>query len=220
MIRLDTLAITGHNNQQLPNRFVRQEEETDHLTILFPGFAYGTDLPLLYYPARLLGDMGAEVLMIDRLYSDVAGFRDLSEPERARMIITDGLAASEAALQQRDYKQITLISKSIGTLTMARLLRLEPRFANADCIWLTPLLKHPKLREMICEKKPRSLFIIGSADEHYDAGYLKEVQEATSGETLLIDGAGHSLEIPGKIIESVQQMERILERVRRFKVGS
>ena len=213
---LDRLDIIGHDDRPLPHRFVRQEKGSDHLAIVFPGFAYGLDLPVLYYPARMLGELGAEILMLDRLYTDLEGFRHLSEAERARTIVTDGLALCGAGLAAGEYRRITLIGKSLGTLTMARLLKLENRLAGATCVWLTPLIKHERVREMIGLKKPRSLFVFGSEDEHYDPTAATEVLEATGGESILIEGAGHSLEIPRRLVESIREIGRVTERIEEF----
>ena len=215
-MHLDKLSIIGHDNLPLPHRFVRQESGSDHLAIIFPGFSYGSDSPALYYPARLLGDLGAEVLMLGRLYSNLEGFRSLSEAERARTIVTDGLALCNAGLNERPYRQITLVGKSIGTLTMARLLKIEPRLSDATCIWLTPLVKGEKLREIIVEKEPRSLFIFGSADEHYEPSLVEEVVNATEGKSFVIEGANHSLEIAGKLVESIRQIGLVVEEIEQF----
>ena len=215
-MRLEHLSIIGHNNDPVPNRFIKQAGESKHLALFFPGFAYSNDLPALYYPARLLSDLGSDVLLVDKLYSETLNFRDLSESEQARMIVTDGLAACEAGLAQGEYEEITLVGKSLGTLTIARLLKLDPRLTEATCIWLTPLIKHERLRNLIIEKKPRSLFAIGSADDHYDSDLLAELQETTEGESVVLYGAGHSLEIPGKLIESMQQMVVMVEKIEEF----
>ena len=213
---LEHLHIIGHNNESVPNRFIKQAGGSKHLAMFFPGFAYGTDLPALYYPARLFSDLGVDVLLLDKLYSEIPNFRDLPEPERARMIVTDGLAMCEAGLAQQEYQQITLVGKSLGTLTMARLLKLDPRLAQATCVWLTPLLKHDRLRNLIVEKRPHSLFVIGSADDHYDRELLSDLQETIGGESIVLEEAGHSLEIPGKLIGSMQQMVVMVEKIEAF----
>ncbi len=216
---LEKLSVLGCDNQPFPNSFIRQGFETNHLAIFFPGFAYGHQLPALHYPARLLADYGADVLRLERLYATTAGFSELPENERIRTIIGDALSACKAGLAQRSYQRITLVGKSLGTMAIARLLKLEPELHNAHCIWLTPLIKHDKTREAIIEKRPRSLFVIGTADDHYDPEILSQLEEATEGTSLIIQGANHGLEIPGNVQKSIKGMEELVLNITQFLHG-
>ena len=213
------LPITGCDNKPFPNSFIRQDFETDHLAVFFPGAAYRHELPALHYPTRLLTNMGVDALRLERLYATMAGFSELPANERNRTIIADGLSACKAGLAQRNYQQITLVGKSLGTIVMARLLKLEPELQNANCIWLTPLVKHEKTREIILEKQPRSLFVIGTADDHYDAEILSQLEEATGGTSLIIQGANHGLEIPGDVHGSIKGMEELAVSITQFLQG-
>ena len=210
--------IRGHDGEPLPHTFIRQEE-SEHLVLLFPGGAYGPDRPLLYYPSLLLTEAGADLLRLERLYSELPGFGSLSEGERARMIVTDALAAVDVIMAQRSYTRITLIGKSIGTLVAARLLKLEARLAAADCIWLTPLCDNPRWAAMVTERAPRSLFVCGTADRFYDPVVLDAVRAATGGETVIVDDANHSLEIPGDIARTIDAHRRVVEAIGFFVEG-
>ncbi len=99
---------------------------------------------------------------------------------------------------------------------MGHLLLTVPQMPQVQAIWLTPLLKLPKLRTQIQRVHPRSLFIIGTEDPHYGAVELTELEKVTQGETLVIKGAGHLLEVPGGIIPSLQVMEQIMHTIQRF----
>lgn len=210
------LSIVGHDNAPLPHSFIRHERDTSHLAVFFPGLAYGPERPALYYPARLLGEMGADLLRLERLYQDFPGFADMTEGERARVMVTDALSACETALRHREYRRITLVGKSIGTLAMARLLKLMPALRQADCVWLTPILANERLRRMLAEVRPRSLFVIGTADRFYDAGLLQEVEEKTEGRSVVVEGGDHSLEIPGSVAASIRGMEAIIQEISAF----
>lgn len=216
MASLHTLPIIGHDNNPFPHSFIRQDRETEHLAILIPGFAYGQESPALYYPARLLSDMGADVLRLERLYAEFPGFGDLAESERARVIVADALSACEAGLKQRSYRRITLIGKSIGTLAMARLLTLMPALKGADCIWLTPLLENERMRRSILEHRPRSLFVIGTEDRFYNPELLSEVERGTEGRSLVIEEADHSLEISKSVTASIEVMSSLIREISAF----
>src|SRR5665648_148706 len=42
------------------------------------------------------------------------------------------------------------------------------RLEQVRCVWVTPLLRDDRLRAQIKQAKPRSLFVVGTADGHYD----------------------------------------------------
>jgi hypothetical protein len=58
--------------------------------------------------------------------------------------------------------------------------------------------------------KGHSLFVIGTLDSHYDLAYLEEVRLASGGESVVIQGADHSLEIEGNTIGSIRAVEQIV----------
>jgi pimeloyl-ACP methyl ester carboxylesterase len=213
MAERKTLQIAGYRNEPVPNTFFRQKEDAQHVAIVLPGVRYTCHMPLLYYPSRLLRIQGADVLWVEYAYNERRDFQMLSDAERERWFITDVTAACNAALAQRPYRQITLVGKSLGTLAMGYLLSEAVLSAASQALWLTPLFRNDRLRAQIRQSKSRSLFVIGSADSHYDPAYLAEVQAATGGQTVVIDGGDHSLEIEGNVWRSLQALEQVLRAI-------
>ena len=115
------LELQGYKGA-VDNLFFRQEADTDHLAVLFPGRGYTTQGPVLYYPGALLRNRGADVLNVDYAYDKRSDFDELSEEEQTAWLKADGKAALDAALSQRDYRHLTLVGKSLGTLVLALLL--------------------------------------------------------------------------------------------------
>jgi len=216
MYAFDTLEIPGYHGEPVPNTFFRQAQEARHAAIVLPGIGYTCQMPLLYYPTRLLLDQGADVLWVEYAYNKRSGFQTLSSSEQERWLRTDVNAACRAVLTQRSYQQVTVIGKSLGTVAMGDLLTTEAMFAHAQAIWLTPLLRHDRLREQIQRSGHRSLFVIGTADPHYHATYLDNVRAATRGDTVVIEGADHSLEISGDVLQSLTVMEQVLRAIQTF----
>ncbi len=66
------------------------------------------------------------------------------------------------------------------------------------------------------EVKPRSLFIMGTADHYYDPALLKRLAEATGGRLTVIEGANHGLEIPASIPGSLAALNRIVKDLQEF----
>lgn len=211
-----TIQITGYRDEPVPNTFLRQDGDTRHVAILLPGIGYTCDLPLLYYPMRLLLDRGADVLRVEYSYGRRDDYASLSQEERGRWLFADVAAACEAALGQRVYDRVTLVGKSLGTIAMAHLLTTDPRFAQASAVWLTPLLTNDAVRAQIVQWGGRSLFAIGTADPFYDADGLAEVRAATGGEAVVVDGADHSLEIAGDVMRSLAAVTQFMEALHWF----
>lgn len=216
MVAFRTLNIVGHRDEPLPHTFLQQETETDHLAILLPGVGYTVHMPLLYYPMQELVERGADVLRVETIYVKQSGFEELSPADRARWVFADAIAACSVALAQRPYAHITLVGKSLGTMTMGYLLTSEARLARARAIWLTPLLWNDVLRSQIRQTSPQSLFVVGSADPHYSPAFLSEVVQATGGESIVIDDANHSLEIKGNVLASIQAIDKVMRAVQHF----
>ena len=216
MYSVETLDISGYRNQPVPNTFFKQDAETHQVAILLPGWEYTCQMPLLYYPARLLLELGADVLQVEYVYNLRADFQALPSSEQPEWMFADAAAACRAALAQRSYEQVTLIGKSIGTLTMGQLLTTEAKLAKAWAVWLTPLLKNERLRTQILESRQRSLFVIGTTDPNYHPDYLAEAKRATEGEAVVIQGADHSFEIKDSILRSLRAMEEVIGAMQRF----
>ena len=208
------LEIDGYKDQ-IPNVLLGAEESSEHLGIIFPGVAYSSQMPALYYAAEVLLTLGADVLRLDHHYRR-SDFQTLPDAEKTRWLETDALAALKAALALKPYKRLTFVGKSIGTVALARILSELPSLEHADFVWLTPLLKLAGLKETIFQYPHKALFIIGSDDQSYDAALLEQIRASTNGQVLLLEGADHSLEIRGDVVASVRVQERIVTTLERF----
>ncbi|MGB6068525.1 MAG: alpha/beta family hydrolase [Desulfomonilaceae bacterium] len=216
MHSIETLNIVGHRNEILPSTFFRQKDESPHIAVIFPGFGYTAQMPLMYYPGRLLLESGADVLLVGYNYFKRPDFRSAPDEERDVWLRTDTIAAYEAALAERDYERVTLVGKSIGTRGMGHLLSTTDPLPSLQCVWLTPILRNEQLCAQIKQNPCSSLFVVGSADSHYDPVKLAEVQQATGGKAIVIENADHSLEIPGDIVESIRALEGIIAEIQKF----
>jgi len=213
---MENLNISDFRNEPLPHTFFRQDPWASHVAVLLPGLNYTSHMPLLYYPTRLLLSAGVDVLQVEYDYSTRADFRQLSSSQRQTCLFADSENACNAALAQRNYQQVTIIGKSIGTSAMGHLLTTSDSLTQSRAVWLTPLLKDDILRGQIKECAQPSLFVIGTADPNYDRNYLAEVKEATGGEVLVIEGADHSLEIQGNTLQSLDALEQFLTALKTF----
>jgi hypothetical protein len=216
MISFKSLDISDYHGEPLSNTFMQQEQGTRQLAIVLPGQGYTAHMPVLYYPTSLLVNRGADILSVEYDYYRKLAFSKASGIERSQWLFADATAALEAGLAQRPYERIVLVGKSLGTLAMGHLITTDARLAQASCIWLTPLVRNATLRRQIAQAKPRSLFVIGTADSHYDPAGFAEIVEATRGQSLVIEDANHGLEIANSVPESIRAMERVVKAVDAF----
>ena len=216
MATATTLSLQGYRGKAVPNRFLRPEGAVDHLAVLLPGFGYTLDMPLFYYAEKLLLERGWDVLRVEYAYNTHPEFQTLPAPERHRWLLADAAAAWRAGLERRAYERVVLIGKSLGTLAMGHLLTVTDPPPTVGAVWLTPLLSEESLRQQIRDYGGPSLFVIGTADPHFDPVALEEMQVATIGEAVVVRNADHGMDIPGDPIASVRAVERVVEALGRF----
>jgi predicted alpha/beta-hydrolase family hydrolase len=216
MATATTLTIQGYRDEAVPNRFLRPQGAINHLAVLLPGFGYTLDMPLFYYAQNLLLERGWDVLRVEYAYNTHPEFQTLPEMERNQWLLADTTAAWRAGLGQQTYDRVVLIGKSLGTLAMGHLLTMADPPPNVGAVWLTPLLAEERLRQQISQYGGPSLFVIGTADPHFDPVVLEKMQVATIGEAVVVRNADHGMDIPGEPIASVRAVERVIEALSRF----
>lgn len=215
MAEIETLEIPGYRGEAVPNVFFQAPKDTAHLGVLLPGFGYTAQAPALYFSRILLLQHGADVLQVNYNYQHDPRFNLRDEALFYPWIEADARAALQAGLARRTYERVTLIGKSLGTLALGCLVEAEELRVD-DCIWMTPILSNERLRSQISLCKQRGLVIIGDEDHYYDEKTLEELERVTGNPTLVIPGADHALELPGKAVESVQAVEYIVEALDTF----
>ncbi|MGO9378810.1 MAG: alpha/beta family hydrolase [Dissulfurispiraceae bacterium] len=216
MHSIETLDIKGYSNEAVPNTFFRQKAETKHLAILLPGLGYTAHMPVMYYTGLALLAKQADVMRADYNYIKHSDFMALDPDERRRWAAKDAMAVFNAAIDQRKYDEITLVGKSIGTSAMGHLIATIHDMPRLRCIWLTPLLKNEYLLSQIKQVEHRALFVVGTRDPYYDKAILEDLLKTTGGESIIITGADHSLEIDGDPVKAIQALERIVDGILKF----
>jgi hypothetical protein len=209
-----SLDVTGYNRRPVPNSMLLQPGGTDHLGVILPGYRHTVDMPDLHYAGQVLTAKGADVLRVEYAYP-TTDYMKRSEQEQSTWLAGDVRAACTAGLAKRGYTKITLIGKSLGTLAMGHLLE-DTRFSAAGCVWSTPILASEWLCSQIKKYRPRSLFIIGTADHFYQPAVLQELVDATQGKALVLEKVHHGLEIEGDITGTLAALRRITDAIMAF----
>ncbi len=210
MPTITSLNITGYKNRPVANTFFKQEGESRHLAVVYPGYGYTAEMPALYYPAQLLLNHGADVLKVHYPYSQSDEFANTFDEEQYVWLYTDSFTAFEEAWKQRRYDQVTLVGKSLGSLAAANIVNSDSRLALVSCVFITPALTDHNFINDVLDAQPRSLFAIGTDDHYYNTETLKDLEKATRSEAMVFHGANHSLEIKNNLAQTLQIMERLL----------
>ncbi|UCH03844.1 MAG: hypothetical protein JSW05_09650 [Candidatus Thorarchaeota archaeon] len=216
MYSFERLAIRGHRGLSVPNTLRLLEERSDRLAVVFPGRGYTAQAPLLYYTISSLLHNGINVLSIDYQYIDNPVFESLERDEQMKWLYDDVESAYEVALDEVESRLEILVGKSLGTIAIGRILDSCPESTACKVIWHTPLLLMPEVTQQIEKHRPESIFVIGTADPHYDENILARLVEATNGEAVVVDDANHAMEVPGGVNDSLWAMERIVDSVGEF----
>jgi pimeloyl-ACP methyl ester carboxylesterase len=212
------LEIAGYQGLPLTNTFFKHSNQTNRLAVLFPGRGYSCAMPVLYYPARWLSTRGADVLTIEYSFTHKqTSLAKLSSEDLLRWLGADASAALKAGLNSGQYEEVVLVGKSLGTLALGQLsLALPAGPTQFSFVWLTPLFKNPVLRAALLQAKPRSFFVQGEADPHYDPNFFAEMRAACSAQELLLPGADHSLEHKGDFEAALSAVRQLLAGLAAF----
>jgi len=213
-LKFDSLNVVGYRNEPIPNTLITHPNPMNHLGIILPGYRYPAEMPPLHYASSILLGQGADVLHVEYAYYRT-DFMKQTQEEQDKWISSDVLAACEAGLSRRSYEKITLVGKSLGTIAIGHLLS-DVRFQKATCVWMTPLLPSEWLCAQIEQVKPRSLFMIGTADQFYLPDVLGHLEQVTHGQSLVLQDVVHSLEIPGDIPKSLEALTKIVQALQEF----
>lgn len=212
----DKLNILGAQGRSVPNVFWRQKTESDRLAIIWPGYGYGVDMPVLYYATRITWLYGYDTLCVDANYSEDPLYLAMSDKERSDLANAEAEAACAAATKAHSHKQLLLIGKSLGTFTMLHVLESQSQAAEAKCVWLTPLLTNDYFCDHVLRLSPSSLFIIGDKDPYFSGERLDQLARSTRGQALVVPGATHDLEVDGDIFASIEGLSRMMQALSSF----
>jgi hypothetical protein len=208
--------VTGYQDRPLPVTIFDQASKPKSIAFVLPGYAYSCQMPLLFYSVNILFNKGLDVACVEYAYSKEEDYSRLSRTEQRTWLFSDVNAAFDAVTKEEQYNTFIFIAKSLGTLAVGYLLEHKKILSESHVVWLTPILKNDKLREQITLSSPKSLFIIGTNDPHYDEVILNELKEITKGGIIVIPNANHGLEIPDSIWDSLDALETILRSIDGF----
>jgi dienelactone hydrolase len=207
MAELVSLGLQTADGRPLMHKFYRQSDEPAGLLIAFPGNHYGMDAPLLYYPCELLQAAGWDTLALSYGFQSAgAELADQALPG----LIQESTTALQATLAARPYRRLALLGKSLGAGLVAYLCGAEAALAQARIVCLTPALGTPLFDPLLVRTTQPLLLAMGTADRFYDPRALEKLQAARPFELVLVQGADHSMDLPGDLPASLEAVRQVV----------
>ncbi len=213
---LDTLDIHGYEGREVQNSFLKQKKGPGLISVILPGLHYNVDMPLLYYSTGILLEAGHSVLSVDTRYSGKEGFMSVSSEVRTKWMFEDITGVFNAVQELDEYTLAVLVGKSLGTLQMGFLVERAKSIQKCKLIWLTPLLKQEWLVKQVIAHLGESFLVIGTYDEHYNEEILTRITEGSNCEVYTVPMGNHSLDVPGGLVESMNQLTDLMKELRDF----
>jgi hypothetical protein len=199
----------------VPNTFFRQDTKSNHLALILPGLNYSCDMPLLYYANQIMLEAGADVLQVKYDYTQTrSGGSASTLTERFGALAEDVIKITRIALEQREYKHLTVIGKSLGTLAIPILLQADLSLHPQTCVYMTPILKELEPVHDLIQTCPRNLFVIGTNDRYYDADLINSFRTSQPDNFMIIEGVNHSLEFPGDVVRSLEVLNSVVKTMK------
>jgi len=191
------LPITGHAGKPLDNQFWSADQPAGTLAILIPGLNYTMDMPLMFFPRRLLLWRDLDVLNLNPDARSTA-FQNATELEQLAWLQHDVQAGLMVGLAQGKYQQLVLVGKSIGSLAIAVGAEFAQSVLPTALVWLTPLFRYDVVVKAAMKASEPQVHICGGADPTYKPDRLQQILTAKSDASAYIaEGANHNLEVLG-----------------------
>jgi hypothetical protein len=190
-----SLNIIGYQNTSLRNELITNGSSS-HLGVLLPG---RVNHLALHEASRALSSLGADVLKLEPSYT-LEPFQALSDAEKLECLNLEARAILKSVLALSQYKRVTWVAKSIGTLLVGAMLERMP--SHHELVGLTPLLRVERLRHALINYPHRSLMVIGSSDPQFDPEFLELLKRKGKCQSLVLEGVNHGLEVEGNELAS------------------
>ncbi|WP_050615092.1 hypothetical protein [Bacillus testis] len=213
MIEIQQHTVNGYRHIPVSYKLLHNNRLTSHLAIMLPGSSYHVEKPLFHYCTLLYLQKNIDVLQINYDYHERVEVHSSNELFTA--MDCDIQAVLEKVLEERSYSQFDLIGKSIGTIALAQVLS-NPLFAQARCIWLTPLLKRREVFEAIKECSQLGYLVIGEKDPNFHSRRFKALSANSQLMTRYIPNADSSLENPNDFFKSLDHLKQTMFDIHQF----
>lgn len=180
------------------------------LAVLLPGLNYSVDNPLLYYTSQLFHERGVDTLSVDFTYNRDEVFLKDTDENRLERLKSDGQSIIEFAMNLGKYDRLTIVGKSLGTISMGWAVPDNP--PNTRLVWLTPSLGGTGLRAQMSAYPNPAFCLIGTRDPGNTGSLVDEI--ATPNMTVaVIEGADNVFNHDNGVEASVALVQRAINKL-------
>lgn len=195
LIKIDSKHINENHIQ-----FLKHQNHSNNLIVIFPGGDNSTDIPTLHYARKAALLAGCDVLSLK--YGVPPSKLDFKDKEVYMTLIEDCIAAMNI-VSYKNYEKIIFISKSIGNIIA---LDVDHEYFNSEVthVFYTPV-------EEIIEKIQCQNCIVftGDKDKFIKKESISLLKECTNTKVYQFPNAVHSLEVNEDIAESFRILESV-----------
>ena len=179
------------------------------LTVLFPGFGYGSDKPLLHYAGKCAAACGYDRISVNYRWLDADSEHSLKERTENSLegAVLDALRTIREA---GEYRKMIFVSKSFGTFVAGETEKLlKDSGISIYQVYLTPL---PQTYERYMRGE-KCLAVTGSADPLMTAESREWMRLDPKVDLMVMENGNHSLENPQDPLESIQILETVTRKI-------
>ncbi|MDG5473484.1 alpha/beta hydrolase [Jeotgalibacillus sp. ET6] len=203
----------GYKELLVPYTLFKQEQPKG-LVIVLPGLGYTAQAPLLHYTTGIYINRGFDVLQVNYRYSS-PDYDHFDQSELIKALNFDIHTVINTLLENESYEDYYLIGKSLGTIAVSSLLKMET-FSQAKTVWMTPLLHKDDVRAAMLNHHAEGLCFIGSEDPYYQEERFNQLKHNAALSSFCFPEADHSLELKKDTQGSIKILSDIMDQINSF----
>lgn len=181
--------------------------------VIFPGYGYNAEAPLLYYLRMLFLQKGIQVINVDWEYSSNPDFQALDYQNQEARIQADTREIVRQVGRDKEILPLFWVGKSIGATGLLKALEVIPQMHGDRFVFLTPGFD---LREaqLPGDFWGKAMMLMGSKDPFF----LKPTWDGIDPriQKHLVDRVDHQWTVEEDVFGSTKALEETLELVRDF----
>lgn len=203
-LSFSTIPVESAFGITIRNLLITQEPATDRLVVLLPGRGYTVNHPVMHYVRKMATLQGWDVLSVSYGFQLTQAQLTLDNLPQAHQ---DAEMALNAVLKDRDYANICIVGKSMGS-PFASMLAQALTVPKRSLILLTPVRDAVALAGDV-----PTLAVIGTQDPVYDPDSVSDTDTVT---WTVLEGLNHGLEHEDDWDGSIDALREVTAACERF----
>lgn len=181
---------------------------SDKLVVILPGIGYTIDRVTIEYSGELALSQNYDLMEVE--YGFQVARKAFNVKEEFNIIADETLELVKDALSLKEYKEVIIIGKSIGTCVQ-NFLNEKIKGINIKNIYISPIDKTVGMGF-----KEGSLIITGSKDPLLSEENLQNIVDSKKYKVIVFNGANHALNLEKNPIGSLEIQIEIIKAIKTF----